>query len=240
MSDDGRIERRGGPWGARDPDGPDGPQDGGRPAKAREPMFNAPWPATALVGALVGSYAAQAWLGGGRNMAAVAGFAPEDLVNGRWWTILLALVIHASWMHVLSNALGALIFGPPVARLFGPGLKAAGAFFLFFVICGVIASLGWAAIHWGQPVAAAGASGAVFGLIGAASRLYGRETGISPIFSPLPVGMAVAFLVVNLLYGIFGTPLMQPGVVVAWEAHVVGFVAGLLLVGPFARALGRA
>jgi membrane associated rhomboid family serine protease len=240
MSDEGRLEHGHGPWGSRDPGGPDRTVTAKRAPRPREPMFNAPWPATALVGALVGSYAAQTWLGGGRDMAALAGFSPEDLVNGRWWTILLALVIHASWMHVLSNALGALIFGPPVARLFGPGLKAAGAFLLFFVVCGLIASLGWAAVHWGQPVAAVGASGAVFGLIGAASRLYGRETGLSPVLSPLPVGMAAAFIIVNLLYGIFGTPLMEPGVVVAWEAHVVGFIAGLLLVGPFARTLGRA
>jgi membrane associated rhomboid family serine protease len=240
MSEDGRTERGRGPWGSRDPDGPDVAIEAQRAPARREPMFNAPWPATTLVGALAGSYAAQTWLGGGRDMAAVAGFAPEDLVNGRWWTILLALVIHASWMHVLSNALGALIFGPPVARLFGPGLKAAGAFFLFFVVCGVVASLGWAALPWGESVAAVGASGAVFGLIGAASRLYGRETGLSPILSPLPMGMAVAFIVVNLLYGIFGTPLMEPGVVVAWEAHVVGFIAGLLLVGPFASVLDRA
>jgi membrane associated rhomboid family serine protease len=237
MTDDGRIDPPGGPWGRRD-SAPEIPREPPRPAS--EPFFNAPWQSTALIGAIIGAYAVQSLVGGGEAMAARAGFSPSDLTGGRPWTLLTSLLMHNGWGHALSNALAALIFGPPVARLFGSDWRGASAFFLFSIVCGVLASLGWAAMHWNQPVVSVGASGAIFGLIGGASRIYGRDEGLSPIFSPLPMGMAAAFLVVNLLYGIFGNPMQSPGVLIAWEAHVVGFVAGLVLIKYFARALRRA
>lgn len=70
--------------------------------------------------------------------------------------------------------------------------------------------------------------------MGAASRIYGREEGLSPVFSSTPIGWAVAWTFVNVLLSV------TPGTVVAWEAHLTGFAAGLMMVGPFTRALGRA
>jgi membrane associated rhomboid family serine protease len=50
--------------------------------------------------------------------------------------------------------------------------------------------------------------------------------------------MAVAWIIVNLVLAVFGFPL-APGAPIGWEAHLAGYAAGLLLVGPAAWALGR-
>ena len=240
MTDDGRIRAPGahpdGPWGEA---GPPWSHEEDRRPPAREPMFNAPWAATVLVGAILGSYAAQSWLGGDR-MAAIGGFSAPGLAEGRWWTLISATFLHGGWVHAAMNALGALAFGPPVARLLGEGIKGAFAFLLFFLICGAVASLGFAALHWGDPAVLVGASGAVSGLMGAASRIYGRQSGLAPVFSSVPLGWAVAWTIANVLLGVTGLSPGMEGAVIAWEAHLVGFAAGLLLIGPFARALGRA
>ena len=240
MTDDGRIppsDDRTGPWGAAD--GPPGPPGSRRPPQGREPMFNSPWPATVLVGAILGSYAAQTWLGGGDAMAAIGGFSARGLAEGRWWTLLSATFLHGGWAHAIMNALGALAFGPPVARLFGERAGGALAFLVFFLVCGALASLGFAALHWGDPAVLVGASGGVSGLMGAASRIYGRRSGLAPVFSRVPLGWAAAWTIANVILGVTGVSPGMPGAVIAWEAHLVGFAAGLLLIGLFARALVR-
>jgi membrane associated rhomboid family serine protease len=201
-------------------------------------MFNAPWPATLLVAAILGSYGVQAWLGADR-MAGIGGFSAARLADGRWWTLFSAIFLHIGWVHAVMNALGALAFGPPVVRLFGPGVRGAVAFFLFFMICGALGSLGFAAVHWGDSAVAVGASGAVSALMGAAARIYGRPSGLAPVFSSVPIGWAIAWTIANVLLGVAGVAPGMPGAVIAWEAHLAGFLAGLLLIGPFARALGR-
>jgi membrane associated rhomboid family serine protease len=60
------------------------------------------------------------------------------------------------------------------------------------------------------------------------------------VFSRVPLGWAVVWTVANVLLGVTGISPGMPGAVIAWEAHLVGFAAGLLLVGAFARVVRRA
>jgi membrane associated rhomboid family serine protease len=68
-----------------------------------------------------------------------------------------------------------------------------------------------------------------------------RGKRLTPITHPTVLGVAAAWVVVNLIVAAAGgfAPLLPEGANVAWEAHLVGYAAGLLLVGPFARLLGR-
>jgi membrane associated rhomboid family serine protease len=86
-----------------------------------------------------------------------------------------------------------------------------------------------------------GASGAVCGLMAAVARLIGGRGRLGRIVSSPVIGMGGALLVVNLLVGVLGGAWVPGtgGAAVAWEAHLAGFAAGLLLVGPFARLAGR-
>ena len=211
----------------------------------REPAINAPWPALVLALTLVSLYAVQALVPDQRAVADVLGFMPARLSEGvqavgGWSGLVTALFVHGGWAHVLLNALGALAFGAPVARLLG--LKAAGvaAFFGFFLACGIAGSLGYAALHMRSTDVLVGASGAVSGLMGAASRMIERRSGLAPFTSPTVLGMAAAWVIVNALTAVFGFSVgAQAGQVVAWEAHLFGYAAGLLLVWPLARVLRR-
>jgi len=210
------------PWGAEEP-------------PAREPMFNAPWPATTVVLAILGAYVVQIVWGGGQTAALRWGLTPADLGHGRWGELIAMMFIHGGWPHAIMNALGALAFGPPVARWLGTRPRGALAFFAFYLICGVISGLGYAAVHLSQMEPVVGASGAVSGLMGAAARLFGRREGLNPLNSSPVVSLAAGWVVVNAIMAVFGAGVLADGAKIAWEAHIAGFVAGVLLIGPWRR-----
>ena len=80
-----------------------------------------------------------------------------------------------------------------------------------------------------------GASGAASGLMGAAARLIGGHGRPGPMFSQAVTGMGMAWIIVNVIMA-FSGGLLIPGAgdaAVAWEAHLAGFAAGVLLIRPF-------
>ena len=213
---------RAGPWGEA------------APAPLREPMFNVPWPALVVVVTIVGSYALQSLLGADA-MTAAYGFVPADLAKGRWLGVFTMMFIHGGWVHALTNALAALAFGPPVARLLGEDIKGGVVFFAFYLVCGLLANLGFAALHLHETTPVVGASGAVSGLVGAAMRRLGTEDGLAPILSRPVLSLTGGWIAANLLFALTGVSPLMGGAKVAWEAHVVGLLVGLLLIGPVWR-----
>lgn len=220
--------------------GPGGRPSGGGsrhrpPAAPREPMFNAPWPALVLVGAIIAAYAWQSTQAPEVVVPAL-GFSAAGLAAGRWETLFTALFLHAGWGHALMNAAFALAFASPTARLFGTGALGSLVFLVFYLLCGALSSLGFAAFHWGSPQLLVGASGAVSGLMGAAARITPGRHVLGGLLSRQVLGMGGAWLAVNLIIALIGGALLPgaDGAAVAWEAHLAGFAAGVLLVGPFA------
>ena len=102
-------------------------------------------------------------------------------------------------------------------------------YFGFFLLCGVLAGLGYVAVHLGGSAPVIGASGAVSGLWGAASRLLGRGGRLAPIFSRQVLSQAMVFTALNVVIGLAGGFAQLN---IAWEAHLAGYLAGLLLIGP--------
>ncbi|HUO21660.1 MAG TPA: rhomboid family intramembrane serine protease [Caulobacteraceae bacterium] len=204
-----------------------------------EPPLKGPWPAWALAAVILGSYLVQTLCFASVDQAAGAfGLAVSDLGRGRTFTLVTCLFVHGGWAHAGMNAAGALAFGAPVARLLGKGVKGAASFALFYIVCGVLAGLGYAAVSPHSQAVLIGASGAVSGLFGAASRLMEHRPRLSPFASRFVVGSAAAWLVVNLAMGLSG---LAPGLGVtpiAWQAHLFGYAAGLLLIGPWSHLLG--
>jgi membrane associated rhomboid family serine protease len=205
----------------------------------REPAVRAPLPALGLTLALIGLYALQGLAGDPQSVAGRFGFSPAAFAAGDWAGLITALFVHGSWTHVLMNAGWGLAFGAPVARFFGKGAAGAALFLFFFLVCGVGASLGFAALHPGAHVALIGASGAVSGLMGAASRLIENGDRLAPFASRTVIGMAALWLIVNLLIAVAGLGVVSGDVPIAWEAHLAGYAVGLVLIGPAARLLRR-
>ena len=149
-------------------------------------------------------------------------------------------------LFVLSNVLVpdgawpafALAFATPLARFFGTGPRGVASLFLFFLACGAIGNLGFGILHAGQSYGLLGASGGVSGLAAGAARIVGGEGGIGRLRSPFVLSMGGAWIVSNLLVALTGGALLSGGAQIAWEAHLAGFAAGLLLLRPFARLAG--
>jgi membrane associated rhomboid family serine protease len=228
---------RRGPWSGQEPE----PEEQRTPA--REPMFNAPWPAVALAVVIVAGYAIQSrfsdlWL-------EPLVFFPAAIGQGRWWTLITHVFLHGNWAHALSNAAFVVAFGSPAARFFGTRGWGVVLFFLFYLICGALAALGFAAVHPGGTEAMIGASGAASGLVGVAARLVAGKGRLGPIFAPFVLTMGAAWLLVNLITAgvmAIGANDLIPGAGgagVAWEAHLAGFLAGVLLISPFAWVLRK-
>ena len=198
----------------------------------KEPPFRGPWPVWTLLLLILGSYALQSATVSLDIAARTWGMIPAELGPGHFHTLITALFIHGGWAHAGMNALGALAFGAPLARCLGLRAKGATGFFLFYLMCGVLSSLGYYVLHQHDPMPLAGASGAVSGLFGAACRLIERRGELSPINSRTVIASTLSWVLINAVMGFLHFAPGMGEVNVAWEAHIAGFFAGLLLVGP--------
>lgn len=212
-----------GPWSQEPPRRP-----------AREPILRAPAVLLLLVASLPVLFILQRRLAdGGLSLA----LFPAEVMDGRPLGLLTSMFLHGDWAHVVMNALGALAFGAPAARLMkGPG--GAAVFLLFYMACGVLAGLGYVLLHPGGADPVVGASGAVFGLIGASTRID-RLGGVLPALDRRVLGAAAMWMGLNLLVGLIGLGSGGLGARIAWEAHAAGFLVGWAAIGLVARLFPR-
>jgi membrane associated rhomboid family serine protease len=207
--------------------------DGDEP---REPLFNAPWAAVMTSLVIIVGY----WLQSRFPPESVTlsyAFAPAMLEEGRYSRLLTYMFLHGGWPHALMNGAFALALGAPVARFFGERMSGTLIFFAFYAACGVVAALGYAAVHPGSQQVMVGASGAVSGLMGGTARILGGQRGgLGSALSQPVIAMGLAWLVMNLILALVGGALVPGtgGAGVAWEAHIAGFLAGVILITPFA------
>jgi membrane associated rhomboid family serine protease len=177
----------------------------------------------------------------GREALARQAFAQFVLSEGgaKPWTAVTYAALHGSWTHVLINSVWLAAFGTPVARRCGAVRFA--ALLLAAAFGGAVAH---ALVHPLSSVPMIGASAAVSGLMAAAARFVfaPREQGFAGQPAAWPTQSfrellrnrrAALFLAIwfgtNLLFGLIATPLGVTDASIAWEAHIGGFIVGLLL-----------
>ncbi|MBO6824945.1 MAG: rhomboid family intramembrane serine protease [Sneathiella sp.] len=137
-------------------------------------------------------------------------------------TLTTHMFLHHDLMHLVLNAFMLLAFGAMVERYYG-----AAPFLIVFLLAGWI---GAGAEYLTTPAGGEGflygASGAVFGMMGATLRLLYPRFGLQKtmIFAAVLMG-------VNLLIGLspLGAMLAGDGATVSWAAHAGGFIAGFIL-----------
>lgn len=200
---------------------------------ARERAFNAPWPLLVVVGTILALHLLQSRIGA--DWPDRFGLRPADLWSGGLSGLLTYIGVHDGWLHAGSNALGVLAFGAPLSRRLGESARGAIWLIAFFLICGVLSGAAYAAVHADSSVVLIGASGAVFGLIGAAARLMNPWGVLDPIRSPRVLGMTAALVGANLIIGALGFDPATGVRGIAWEGHIFGLICGLVLVGPLLR-----
>jgi membrane associated rhomboid family serine protease len=149
-------------------------------------------------------------------------------------TVFTSMFVHGGLAHVGGNLLFLWIFGDNVEDRFGHG-----RFLIFYLLCGFTAAIAQTALDANSLVPMVGASGAIAGVMGAYLVLYPHSRVL--MLFPFPVFLfelpAVVFLGVwflaQFLNGIGQLPVFQQDQIsggVAFWAHVMGFVAGLVLV----------
>lgn len=224
----------------------------------REPIFNVPAAVVYVLGLLAVVHVAMSQLTDVDDEyliwvlafipARYVGFA-DELPGGAlasWTSFVSHQFVHGDITHLLINGAWLLVFGSPVARRIG-----ANRFLVFALVCGIAGALAFMLVRWGEAVPMVGASGAISGLMGAGFRLLlpaidngefheMRETPravrlakLGECFRSRRLMFAVlAFVIVNFVIA-FAAPVLTDAAGIAWEAHLGGFAAGLLLLGAF-------
>lgn len=163
---------------------------------------------------------------------------------GDLWTFVTHMFLHGDWAHLLVNSFWMLAFGSVVARRLGAAR---------FLVLSALAGAAGAALHlmlyWGEMVPVIGASAGISGQMAGAVRfifadpngLFAaaradprkvRALSLSQTFAnPRALIFLLVWLGINLLIGLGGTGLAGEGQKIAWEAHIGGFAAGLILFG---------
>jgi membrane associated rhomboid family serine protease len=160
------------------------------------------------------------------------------------WTFVTYALIHGDITHLATNMIWLLPFGTAVARRFGPG-----RFLLMFMATAIGGALAHLASHAGEAYPMIGASAAVSGFMAAAIRFVFEYGGPIDAFrrqnlasyripaAPLAVALrnprVMIFLAVwfalNTIFGLGASIVPGSEQEIAWQAHVGGFLTGLIL-----------
>ncbi len=135
-----------------------------------------------------------------------------------------SVFVHGGWLHLVANGTWVVVLSPQIWPHLGDR-----RFLVFFVLTGSAGALTHALFNWGESAFLVGASGAVFGLLGAGAYVLirGRDGHSKPTLQDFGQYILV-MMIVNLGYALLS------GGAVSWEAHAGGFFAGLVLF-PFLR-----
>ncbi len=152
-------------------------------------------------------------------------------------TLITSMFMHGGIAHILGNMLYLWIFGDNVEDAVGHA-----RYLIFFLICGVIASLSQvfftAAFEGDSLVPSLGASGAISGVLAGYLVLFPRKRVFVLFFrfiQPVPAIVAIGlWFLFQLISGIGMLGAGSQGGGVAYAAHVGGFIAGLILIKLFA------
>ena len=136
------------------------------------------------------------------------------LLAGQYWRLITPIFLHANIVHIGLNGYFLYLIGPQVERAFGTPRFT--AIFMLSGIAGVLASFAFSSYD------SLGASGALFGLIGALIPFLYRNRKIMTNTQRYMRNI-ILVIVVNLLIDVV------PGLNIDYWAHLGGLAAGLLL-----------
>jgi membrane associated rhomboid family serine protease len=222
-------------------------------AGTRERLFNIPPIIVIVVGLLIAIQALQQFKGEHFQifLQAIFAFNParfgpnpiNQLAGSAYWSMLTYGLLHADWTHLGFNSLWLVVFSKPVV------LRLGTVKYLVLLIVSIFAgALAGLVVHWGEFLVMVGISAGVSGMISAAIPvMYANgfrgdldSTQVSNLFPLTPLEIlrnrpALAFTLLWLALTMFtatsqyltGTAFLEERVI-AWEAHLGGFIAGFI------------
>jgi membrane associated rhomboid family serine protease len=164
------------------------------------------------------------------------------------WTFVTYALIHGDILHLSVNGVWLLAFGSPIARRFGTW-----RFLAFFVLTAAAGAAAHLVTHLGDLQPMVGASAAISGCMAASMRFVFQPGGplhllreadtdayripALPLTTALRDRRILVFLIawfgLNALFAFTAAPIVGAGQVIAWQAHIGGFLAGLIAFAAF-------
>jgi rhomboid protease GluP len=180
-----------------------------------------PFVTPALIGVNVMMFVIATALGGGLikvNPEVMIGLGTNYnplTLGGQWWRLLTSVFLHFGLLHLAFNMLALYVNGLMAERIFG-SLR----YLVIYLVAGLAGSV--TSLLWHPIVNGAGASGAIFGLLGALLAFFVKQRGGVPAsVVRAQRNSAVIFIAYNLLNG------MHQGIDNA--AHLGGVFAGFAM-----------
>ncbi len=129
------------------------------------------------------------------------------VANGGWWRLITAAFLHANILHIALNMLALVWLGGPVERYIGPV-----RYLALYLVSGLAGSAGALILNPNTPTV--GASGAIFGILGALLIIEYFATGSL-------AGQAASLILINLIFSFSFANISIGG-------HVGGLIGGIL------------
>ena len=153
-------------------------------------------------------------------------FGPATL-NGEWWRLFTSMFLHFGLVHLVLNMWVLWSMGRLIERMFG-----SLHYTLLYVFAGLCGSL--ASLWWHPQVNSAGASGAIFGLLGGLLAFVVKPaTGVPPTVVASQRRIGLIFIAYNLFNGFTHRGIDN-------ACHLGGLVGGFLMGWMLARPLDPA
>jgi membrane associated rhomboid family serine protease len=232
------------------------------PVPPREPILTLPGPLTAYIALLAVIHFGRMLLPFDLDdwVIEAFGFIPKRYdqtllampfpggAGAKIWTLVTYSLLHANLSHIGFNVLWLLPFGSALARRFG-----AMRFFIFMAVTAAAGAIAHLVTHEHALAPMIGASASVSGAMAAAIRFaFVRGSFLSfnrgdadeaarvpalPLLRSLRDPRVLGFLAIwfgtNIIFGVGSIAIGADGASVAWQAHIGGFFAGLLLFSLF-------
>lgn len=132
----------------------------------------------------------------------------DGVASGAWWQVVTSVFTHLTLIHIALNMFSLIVIGPPIERVLGRAR--------FLAIYAVSGLAGSAFVMWltNPESSTVGASGAIFGLMGALLMLAYKAKGNYQQVLVI-IGVNIAYTVLNL-----GT--------ISWQGHFGGLLGGIV------------
>lgn len=228
-----------------------------QPPRQRQPVFLMPAAVLVFCGILLAIEAASSLVLNQEGQQAVLtwlAFVPYRLIDpvnvegGLWpmiWTPFTHALLHANWEHVLLNTVWFAVFATPMTQRYG-----APRMFAMFFVGAAVGAVAFAATTLPQVQILLGASGGIAALTGASMRflfqppvydvdevtgerrLLGRRLASLREFvrEPRARNFTLIWIVLNGVVPLIAMFTQSDALQIAWQTHLGGFVAGVLLV----------
>jgi membrane associated rhomboid family serine protease len=155
-----------------------------------------------------------------QKLVDLGGAFPPAIASGEWWRLFSPMLLHIGLLHLALNMYALYLFGPQVERDFGKT-----TLIVIYLVAGFAGNV--AEYAFGPVISVgAGASGAIFGLLGAFLAYYYRRRHTAVGRFNVQWVWQILILNVVLTFAISG---------IGYLAHLGGFVAGIALGAAFDR-----